>query len=90
MIAAVPNLRISGKKYLKPLLEMLFELPWRQIVPFEGWEDGEKVSQEIKPRTLFQESCVFLLIAFSGDCQEKQGNLYHGFWSDIVSITSRC
>lgn len=24
------------KKSLKPLLKMLFELPWRQIVPFEG------------------------------------------------------
>lgn len=42
MIVAIPNLHISGKKYLKPLLEMLFELPWRQIVPFEGWEDGKK------------------------------------------------
>lgn len=30
------------KKSLKPLLKMLFELPWRRIVPFEGWEERRK------------------------------------------------
>lgn len=56
------------KKYLKPLLEMLFELPWRQIVPFEGWEERRKRFLKKSSQEHFQESCVFVLIAFSEGC----------------------
>lgn len=72
-MVTVVNLNTSGKKkyLLKNLLEILLKLPWRQTLPFEGWEEKQKISQEIKPRTLFQEFCVFVLIALSWGCQWK-------------------
>lgn len=48
------------KKNLLNPLKMLFELPWRQIVPFEGWEERQKRFLKKSSQEHFFRNSVYL------------------------------
>jgi len=51
---------LGKKKLIKLLLEMLLGLPWRQIVPFEGWEGRRKRSLDKSSQEHFFRNPAYL------------------------------